>query len=359
MKSNHPDQSALSDSRLFKRLVNISWWTLVLGFIGGVISLSLYGVDYFHASQWAAFSFLAQILFQLIKLFIVSILTVGALKNKLTSYYLLVLIMFIEVATSIIMIINFNSPSIVLKAVVCLWTLALAMSFIGIIWGGRFFKYWTPKNNFEGLYSAVGDTNFIISAIIAYAGAVNLGATGFILAIPFYIFLAILSSDVKYGFKSKVVLGVCACLIVLKYMPLPVFYPANGREVILLQDACVAKTTDERSNSSKISFHFFEPNCTGTLQENIEALGLVKKGMKFKVVGTVTETPFLMEHYRLQLDTLYGVITNSDSDFNFIRWGDGKKIYKEDLYRDIFYQPSRLFWLPLLPIDLFFRLSGN
>lgn len=198
---------------------------------------------------------------------------------------------------------------------------------------------------------------FTISCIGTYAGAVNLGFSDIVMAIPF-IFTVIIGGlhapKSAYGIAALITLLISTPFYFLKREPTPLFYPMIGQEVVLSQDVCYYRIKQTAySEEEKFILPKRTDNCEDHdigVQEDIVEW---KAGTSFVVKGTTVSSPDFSESYSLVLETEKGPVKASVRyDSKLFTDTEGNTVKESDLYRGIFYYPSQMMYWPIFPIML-------
>lgn len=216
------------------------------------------------------------------------------------------------------------------------------------------------KNRFL-LYAVI-----FICAIFTFGGAVNMGLTDFLLATPFMFLWLIVAR--KAGRKTVITSAIIFLLLILpffilKVMGSEIYFPANGKEIVLNQDACYNVYTNEHEppfdDFILASGLIDSEDCLNT-NKSISAVKkskIVAKGTKYTIVRTTVSYADLGEHW-------YAVVHDEDGKLTIFHpeifeFSDGSKPVKENLRRPFFYYPSLLMYGPIIPLLLPALLSSG
>lgn len=210
------------------------------------------------------------------------------------------------------------------------------------------------KNRFL-LYAVI-----FICAIFTFGGAVNMGLTDFLLATPFMFLWLIVAR--KAGRKTVITSAIIFLLLILpffilKVMGSEIYFPANGKEIVLNQDACYNVYTNEHEppfdDFILASGLIDSEDCLNT-NKSISAVKkskIVAKGTKYKIVRTEVSYADFGEHW-------YAVVHDNDGTLTIFHpeifvFTDGSKISEQDLRQKYLFNASLLMYFALFPLMVF------
>lgn len=181
-----------------------------------------------------------------------------------------------------------------------------------------------------------------ISCLFVYGGAVNLGGFDIFPAIPFIIYVVIvtLKRGRLFYLSTLLLLLLCIPLYYLKQDNTSrIFYPAVGSQVHLVEDMCLENWKYEKSNTYVLMNIEKNEKCDGKV---------VQKNSFYPIQKTIVSHADFSEKYYLWLKIDGQSVWLPYTRTKFIQWTNGDTIEEEDLRRGIFYYPSLLmFWLGL------------
>ncbi|HOZ66479.1 MAG TPA: hypothetical protein PLH13_03485 [Burkholderiaceae bacterium] len=209
--------------------------------------------------------------------------------------------------------------------------------------------------------------SIFICAIFTFGGAVNMGLTDFLFATPFMVLW--LAIAIKAGLK----IFINSCLIflililpfyILKINGSSIYFPANGREIMLIEDACFSKRTnvsnpqyDANIFARKFASKF---DCLGEGQSwrANEKSKFVAKGAKFKIEKTEVSYGDFAENYSVIAHDIDGklYVRTFFSDHELFAFADGSPLTSSDLRQPFFYYSSLLMYVALFPLLLIANL---
>ena len=199
-------------------------------------------------------------------------------------------------------------------------------------------------------------TVIFVCAIFTFGGAVNLGFSGFLMALPFMILWVLTAS--MAGKKTILISFVIFLAILffyfLKLNESKIFFPANNREIVLNQDACFDFYTSEHSNPKEnfilANSLASELECLNNKQSksSVKRSRIVIKGTKFKIFKTEVSWADFGEHFRAVVQDSEGTLTIFNPEiFDFT---DGTKLTEDNLRQPYLYYPSLLMYWPVFPV---------
>lgn len=197
-----------------------------------------------------------------------------------------------------------------------------------------------------------------ICALFTFGGAVNLGFSGFFFATPFLIVWIILAlfSGQKTITISSLALLVILFFYVQRVKESPIFFPANGKEIVLNQDACFTYNEDSTKYSAPYEWEGYDSfqYCRAGVNSGSEIKKgkIVPKGTKFVISNTYISHADMGENYKASGCNGEDCFTISES--KIFEFQDGTKISQNHLWQPYFYYPSLLmFWIvaPLMMIN--------
>lgn len=196
-------------------------------------------------------------------------------------------------------------------------------------------------------------TAFVISLVGIYAGAINLGFSGPLPAIPFLVVAIIIGSRSGSGYKiaTFLVIAISSSLYITKIKHGDIFYPITGKEVTLSEASCLVEIDYVGDKEKVLSIW---PVSSGYCDSPIGSSKVVedlKEGSLYTVSKTKVTHPDFSEKYSVMLDTKHGSAEVSVSHHEGLLLDDeGDKVKHSDLYRSIFYYPSLVMYWPIAPI---------
>ena len=189
-----------------------------------------------------------------------------------------------------------------------------------------------------------------ICALFTFGGAVNLGFSGFFFATPFLVLWIVLAlySGQKTIILSLLVLSIILFLYILRTNESAIFFPANGKEIVLNQDACFTYSEDGKTiypPREWVGYDSFR-HCRdeASIVNGIRNSKIIPKGTRYKIESTYVSHQDMGEDYRAILSN--GEDTFSINQSQFFEFKDGTKFSQNHLRQPYFYYPSLLmFWL--------------
>lgn len=207
-----------------------------------------------------------------------------------------------------------------------------------------------------------------ICALFTFGGAVNLGWSGFTMAIPLMALWAILSY--KAGkmaiFVSIVIFMMIVPFYILKKIGHPVFFPATGKTIILNSNACFDTYAYPDGDFTLVQQLANGKNNKEDCLNNKKSMPaittseIVPKGTSFIIKKTAVSHADMGEQYVVYAgysdkNTLTDIYLEGIS-FPLFSYKDGTPLSPETLRQTYFYTPSLLMLWPLLPVYLFTAL---
>jgi hypothetical protein len=128
----------------------------------------------------------------------------------------------------------------------------------------------------------------------------------------------------------------------------PIFFPANGKEIVLNQDACFTYNEDTKKYSAPYEWEGYDSfqYCRGDVNSGneVKKAKIVPKGTKFLITKTRVSHVDMGEIY--SVSGCNGEDCFSISGSKIFEFKDGTKISENHLWQPYFYYPSLLmFWL--------------
>lgn len=207
--------------------------------------------------------------------------------------------------------------------------------------------------------STLASAIMIVCAIFTYGGAVNLGWSGFTMAVPFMAlwFLIARKSNKPLMIASAIIFMMILGFYGLKKTNNDIFYPANGMTITLNKDSCfnsyARKYEDNKSNYILISEFKNTDDCLNSHQSMPDVIKskLVPAGTSYIISRTEVSHADMGEQFVAYATDTDGEVYISDpSLFN----KDASTVLDiSDLRRPYFYYPSVLMMWPLFPILIF------
>jgi hypothetical protein len=202
-----------------------------------------------------------------------------------------------------------------------------------------------------------------ICAVFTFGGAVNLGWSGFAMAVPFMVLWGV--TAYKAGSKT-IIVSLLIFLMILPFYILRknesyIFFPANGQEIVLNQDACFKVFTNKYDPPYEdfilASSLTDEPNCLNAKyhMSDIKKTKLVSKGTKYIIEKTEVSHADMGEHFLATVKDSDGKLSIFKP--NLFSYTDGKPLTEDTLKNPYFYYPSLLMYGPILPLSLFSLFS--
>jgi hypothetical protein len=189
-----------------------------------------------------------------------------------------------------------------------------------------------------------------LCALFTFGGAVNLGFSGFFFATLFLILWIILAlfSGQKTITISLIALLAILFLYVQRTKESPIFFPANGKEIVLTQDTCFTYNEGTKKYSAPYEWEDYDSfqYCRGGVNSGSEVkkAKIVPKGTKFLITKTRVSHVDMGEIY--SVSGCNGEDCFSISGSKFFQFEDGTKISENHFWQPYFYYPSLLmFWL--------------
>lgn len=199
----------------------------------------------------------------------------------------------------------------------------------------------------------------LVCAIFTYGGAVNLGFSGFAMAVPF---MALWSFIAYHSPKLlKIISGIIFIIIcgfyALKKTDNNIFYPANGIEITLNKNSCFDSYFSSNQKYVLISYSKTPEDCI-TGKNSMGAVynsKVVLAGAKYTITRTDTSYANLGEQAIAYLNDIDGEVYVFElSRFNK---ADGAVLKQSDLRQYYLYYPSLLMYWPVFPILIFTAFS--
>lgn len=205
----------------------------------------------------------------------------------------------------------------------------------------------------------------LVSYVFAYAGSVNNGISGFLPAIPFFIYIFSSlkdESNSRYKLLSYVVFALCLSLYILRYQQGVIFHPPIGKKMITTKDKCLIQLKSSGSNGfiSMISSLEKDGRCDGSSFTQATKWQIFPRGTEVIAKKVFVSNADFGERYGVNFDTPFGEVSESFYDSkedSYLNWYNGKPIQASDLRREIFYLPSLLMAWPALPLIALIELS--
>ena len=197
-----------------------------------------------------------------------------------------------------------------------------------------------------------------ICALFTFAGAVNLGFSGFFFATPFLLLWIILA---LFSGQKTITISVLALIVILffyvqRIKESPIFFPANGKEIVLNQDACFTYNEGAKKYSAPYEWEGYDSfqYCRGDVNSGSEIKKgkIVPKGTKFVIANTYISHADMGENYKAS--GCNGEDCFSISESQIFEFQNGRKVSQNHLWQPYFYYPSMLmYWLvsPLMIIN--------
>jgi|GEM_PF-6454139 len=195
-------------------------------------------------------------------------------------------------------------------------------------------------------------------ALFTFGGAVNMGFSGFAMAVPFMILWGI--TAYKAG-QNIIIISLLIFAMILPFYMLrknesTIYFPANGKEIVLNQDACFNVFTNQYDppyeDYVSVSSLVNEEDCLNTKNHmsGIKKSKIVSKGTKFRIEKTTVSHADMGEHFLAIIKDTDGVVSIHDRRlFNFT---DGNPLTENSLKNLYLYYPSLLMYGPILPLSL-------
>lgn len=197
----------------------------------------------------------------------------------------------------------------------------------------------------------------IICAIFTFGGAVNMGWSGFAMAVPFMVgwaYLAWLSG------RTAIITSLCLFVAIIPFYILrlnesSLFFPANGKEIVLNENRCFTIypnniiITDIKNEVDCLK----EKNVIPAIQKS----KIVPKGTRYVIERTEVSHVEMGESYNVIISDKDGdgiITVFSSTMFDYV---DGKPVTQDSLINPYFYYPSLLMAWPLIPIYILNYLS--
>lgn len=202
-------------------------------------------------------------------------------------------------------------------------------------------------------------TVIFICALFTFSGAVNLGFSGFLMATPFlglWIIIALMAGRKIIIISLMIFLLLILPFYILKVTTSAIYFPANGKEIVLKQDACFNVYT----NKYTPPFEDFiladslvnEEDCLRTKQsvEDVKKSKIVVKGTKYRIEKTELSHADFGEHF-------HAIVHDSDGKLTIFNpkifdFSNGSKLTEKDLQQPYLYYPSLLMNWPVFPLIL-------
>jgi hypothetical protein len=199
--------------------------------------------------------------------------------------------------------------------------------------------------------------------IFSYGGVVNLGWSGFIMALPFMYVWYIWAR--KWGQPYTIATIILALLLVPLYVAkkrnADIFYPAIGKEIVLIKDACYYQLRSDSPDSETSISVSDSPAPSDCLKE--ESMGyrkkprIVRAGTKHKITRIDVSHSEFEESYVIRALDSEGLLYISSYDYAstnsrnaLYKYVDGSPISEDSLRQPFFYYPSLLMLWPAIPI---------
>jgi hypothetical protein len=202
-----------------------------------------------------------------------------------------------------------------------------------------------------------------VCALFTFGGAVNQGLSGFIFAIPFLLLWIILifNSGKKIVIISLIVLLLILILYVLRVKESAIFFPANGKEIVLNQDACFTYSEDGKTMYPPrdwVGYDSFK-HCReeASIVNGIKNSKIVSKGTKYIINSTYVSHQDMGENYIASVSN--GEDSFNISDSQLFEFNDGTKFSQNHLRQPYFYYPSMLMIWGVLPTVIYFSVAAN
>lgn len=222
---------------------------------------------------------------------------------------------------------------------------------------------WTSK-----LKNATAPVRVIILGVLyafSYAGTVNLGWSGIFWAIPFILILGVCCTKWEHTFRI-ITLSLILTLIplyILKKLQSDIFFPANGMEITLNQDACLnIYAASQYSESFALIWPLKEKtDClTDNSMPDVKEKKILINGTKFTIQKTLVTHGDFGEDYGVLLPynstpiTYQPPATHSATGLfaTIFNLENGKILIDDELRQPFFYYPSQLMNWPIFPLAL-------
>jgi hypothetical protein len=199
----------------------------------------------------------------------------------------------------------------------------------------------------------------LICTLFTYGGAVNLGFSGFTMAVPF---MALWSYIAYHSPKLLKIVSAIIFIIICGFYGLKktdnnIFHPANGMEITLNKDSCFDSYVSSDQKYVLISPSKTPKDCiTGkNSMGGVYNSKVVSTGTKYTITRTGTSYANLGEQTIAYINDIDGEVYIFDlSRFNK---ADDSVLKQSDLRQPYLYYPSLLMYWPIFPIFIFTAFS--